>query len=92
MKINHCRGCGAKIVFLTCEKGFMPVNAGTVTEGDEVYEHGKHVSHFATCEKAAGFRRKQHTDKPQDTPRRIGTADMLADPIGAVRQKLKDEK
>lgn len=58
MKVEHCRGCNAEIVWLKTAKGkAMPVDASTVKEGDAQYEHGRHISHFATCKNAKQFKR-----------------------------------
>ena len=48
---THCGSCGDSIVWLmTGNPGKrMPVNAETVSQGDLIYERGRHVSHFATC-------------------------------------------
>jgi len=35
----------------------MPVDASTVDDEDEHYEHSKHVSHFATCPSADWWRK-----------------------------------
>jgi len=57
-RIVRCRSCRARIIFLPTSAGrVMPVDADTVDEEDEVYEQGKHVSHFATCPEANKFRR-----------------------------------
>jgi hypothetical protein len=60
MRIDHCAKCKAAIVWLKTKTGkAMPVNAETAGDDDKEYEHGKHISHFATCEFAAQFRRKR---------------------------------
>lgn len=60
MKLESCRGCGADIVWLkTAEGKSMPVNAETVEAGDQQFEHGRHISHFATCPEAGMFRKKK---------------------------------
>lgn len=56
--IVSCRSCGEDIVFLRTAAGRpMPVNADTVEPGDTDYEHGRHVSHFATCPAADQHRK-----------------------------------
>lgn len=69
VKTNTCRACRAEIVFLACKNGHMPVDAGSVKEGDTDFDHTKHVSHFATCSSPGQFRRRQHTANPASTPR-----------------------
>ncbi len=60
MKVEKCRRCGAEIVFLLTKKGkSMPVVASSVSEGDELYDHAKHKSHFADCPAADLFRKKK---------------------------------
>jgi len=50
-RIVRCQSCRARIIFLTTVNGKkMPVDADTVEDGDEVYEQGRHVSHFTTCD------------------------------------------
>lgn len=57
-RIVRCKGCRARIIFLPTAAGrSMPVDADTVDAEDEVYEQGKHVSHFGTCPEANKFRR-----------------------------------
>jgi hypothetical protein len=59
MKIVTCRRCGARIVFLRTIKGnAMPVDAGTVKEGDTLFlKHEGHMPHWATCKFANEFRK-----------------------------------
>jgi hypothetical protein len=58
MKIVHCSKCNAEMVWLKTKTGkAMPVDAATVKEGDVEYEHGRHISHFATCKFAVKFRK-----------------------------------
>jgi hypothetical protein len=58
MKTSECRSCGAEIVWIKTELGkWMPVDADTITEGDEVFDPGEHVSHFSTCPDAGAHRR-----------------------------------
>lgn len=49
----RCRACGAEIVFLRSPRAGIdsrvPTDASTVNPGDEVFEPGRHVSHFRTC-------------------------------------------
>ena len=60
-RITRCKACNARIVFLqspsTPKK--VPVDADTVEDHDEIYEHGRHVSHFSTCPRADYFRRQR---------------------------------
>ena len=56
-RIVRCRSCNARIIFLETSSGKkMPIDADTVEAEDEVYEHGRHVSHFSTCPDADKFR------------------------------------
>lgn len=56
-RITRCKACRARIIFLDTSSGKkIPVDADTVDAEDEVYEHGKHVSHFSTCTEADKFR------------------------------------
>ena len=59
MKTTECRSCGAEIVFLKTQRGsHIPVDAETVTEGDELFDpKGSHASHFATCDDPGRFRK-----------------------------------
>jgi len=56
---SFCRSCGAPIVFLKTASGkWMPVNAETITPGDEQFEpRSGHVSHFSDCSAADQWRR-----------------------------------
>jgi hypothetical protein len=57
-RITRCRSCRQRIVWLQTVNGKnMPVDADTVEAHDEVFEQGRHVSHFATCKDADTFRR-----------------------------------
>lgn len=59
-RIIRCQACQARIIFLDTAAGKkMPVDADTVEADDDVYEHGRHVSHFSTCTKPDQFRRKR---------------------------------
>lgn len=56
--IQHCRSCGAAIVFLRTRKGkLMPVDAETVDHDEYQFQHGKHRAHFATCPEADRHRK-----------------------------------
>lgn len=55
---NTCRSCGREIVWLKTAAGKnMPVNAETVEPGDDVFQPGRHVSHFSDCPNAGEHRR-----------------------------------
>lgn len=55
-----CRSCGEDIVFLQTVNGKrIPVNADTVNPGDTVFEYGRHVSHFTTCDQPDRFRKRK---------------------------------
>ncbi|MBS0364943.1 MAG: hypothetical protein JSR67_03855 [Proteobacteria bacterium] len=57
-RITRCKSCRARIVWLTTEAGKkIPVDADTVEADDEIYEHGRHVSHFGTCPQASSWRK-----------------------------------
>lgn len=57
-RIVRCRACQARIIFLDTVNGKRaPVDADTVEPGDEVFEAGRHVSHFTTCTDANRFTR-----------------------------------
>jgi hypothetical protein len=57
-RIRRCRGCNARIIWFGTDDGKnMPVDADTVEAGDDELDLTRHVSHFATCKKAAQFRR-----------------------------------
>jgi len=56
----RCKSCHARIVFLPTKGGVnMPIDAASVAPDDEAYAHGRHVSHFSTCTRAAFHRRKR---------------------------------
>lgn len=58
-RITRCSSCRARIVFLYTESGAkMPVDADTVSPGDEQFDAQKHISHFADCPAAANHRRR----------------------------------
>lgn len=53
-----CKTCGAAIVWLKTSTGkAMPVDAGTVQEGETLFVPGRHTSHFATCPQADQHRK-----------------------------------
>lgn len=54
-----CRSCGEQIIFLKTASGKnIPVDAETVTEGDDLFEpKSGHVSHFATCSDPGAHRK-----------------------------------
>ena len=57
-RITRCKSCRAQIVWLKTVAGkTMPVDADTVEANDEVYEHGRHVSHFGTCPQSDQWRK-----------------------------------
>ena len=67
---TKCRSCDTEIAFVETRSGSqMPVDADSLDDEDiEIlgrvgerlqYEHGRHVSHFATCPDAYKFRRKR---------------------------------
>ena len=59
-KLAKCRSCDEYIVFLKTKRGAnMPVDADSVEEGDELFDHTRHVSHFSTCPDADKFRRRK---------------------------------
>ena len=50
MSGNRCDSCGADIRWLKTTAGkWMPVNAGTVSPTDTLFDGTKHVTHFSTC-------------------------------------------
>ena len=58
-RITRCKSCRARIVWLkTVAAKNIPVDADTVEPGDEVYEHGRHVSHFSTCPQSDQWRKR----------------------------------
>lgn len=58
MKSQHCKACGAPIIFLPTKLGKQnPVNAESVQPGDTTFDHTRHRSHFIDCPKAKEFRR-----------------------------------
>lgn len=57
-RITRCKTCRARIIwFRTASGKNMPVDADSVKPEDDEYEHGRHISHFATCGQAAQHRR-----------------------------------
>lgn len=70
-----CKHCGKSIVFMRTKSGkSMPVNAETVSYGDEFtkfYDSKIHISHFSDCPGAEKFRRpkgKMTTQANQHVP------------------------
>ncbi len=61
VKVEHCRSCGAPIVWVKTKLGkHMPVEAEPSVEFAQMiieYDPTKHVSHFATCPNAAKHRK-----------------------------------
>jgi hypothetical protein len=55
---SFCRSCGEPLVFLRTKAGkWMPVDAGSVSPGDELFEpRSGHESHWDTCPEAAMWR------------------------------------
>ena len=59
LKLVRCRSCGQYMVFLPTANGKkMPVDAESVDEGDEEFDHTKHISHFSTCPNADQHRKR----------------------------------
>lgn len=59
---RKCQGCGKWIVwFVTSNGKRMPVDEETTepTDAQHQLDLKRHVSHFATCPKAAEYRRKR---------------------------------
>lgn len=57
---EQCRSCGAPIVWLPTRTGkTMPVDMATVRPGDALFDHTRHVSHFATCPQADTWRHSE---------------------------------
>ncbi len=55
--LQRCKSCGASIVYLSTRGcSMMPVDASSVAEADEQFDHTKHVSHFSSCPNAAAHR------------------------------------
>lgn len=60
MTTVQCQKCKAPMVFLlTRNNRRIPIDASTVRAGDVMFDHTRHVSHFATCPAAAHFRKKK---------------------------------
>lgn len=56
-RIVRCRACRARIIFLETATGkAMPCDADSVEPEDTAYEHGRHISHFSTCNDPDRFR------------------------------------
>ena len=77
MKIERCKKCGAKIVFLkTSKASYMPVDWDSLqpidqrnfTNGFPIQYDPKrgHVSHFATCPYSDEFRNKRNGGKKNE--------------------------
>jgi hypothetical protein len=48
--VANCISCGAPILWVGTKKGrFMPIDASSANPRDDMYDHLRHVSHFATC-------------------------------------------
>ena len=62
--MSSCRSCRASIIWMKTVNGKnMPVNWTEEAQGDKVFDHKKHVSHYATCPNAAQHRKdKQQGD------------------------------
>lgn len=59
-ELVECSGktCKADIIFLTTRAGrLMPVDADSVSVDDFVYEHQRHMPHFATCVDRKAFKK-----------------------------------
>lgn len=57
-RAKPCTTCEKPIVFLPTKRGnMMPIDAETVQPKDTVYEHGRHVSHFASCSNPEKYRK-----------------------------------
>ena len=55
---SQCRSCGAEIFWLKTVNGKnMPVNPLEVLPDDSLFDHKRHISHFATCPSAKAHRR-----------------------------------
>ncbi len=55
--LQRCKSCGAAIVYLSSrEGGLTPVDASSAEPADDVYDHTRHVNHFATCPVAMAHR------------------------------------
>ena len=56
--MSKCRSCGADIVWVKTQQGKnMPIDAET-DNGDTIFDHNVHRSHFATCPHADQHRRR----------------------------------
>lgn len=59
-RIVRCKSCRAQIIFLRTPAGKLcPTDADTIDAHDEVFEWGRHVSHFTTCPNAGEHRRSR---------------------------------
>lgn len=58
------KGCGARIIWLRTRRGrFMPIEPESVEPDDELYDHGRHVVHWASCPYADWFRSSRASDQ-----------------------------
>ena len=58
-QVRKCSSCGADIVFLkTHRNSYMPCDAQSVEEGDDMFDKKKHISHFSTCPEADKHRKR----------------------------------
>jgi hypothetical protein len=49
-RIVRCASCPGLIVWLKTKNGAnMPTDASSVDPEDRIFDHQKHISHFATC-------------------------------------------
>jgi len=61
MKVNICKKCGEKIVFIPTNKGkMMPVDFNKDIKDWSVFNKDVHMTHFASCKYADEFRKKIH--------------------------------
>lgn len=61
------KGCGAPIIWLLTRRGkFMPIEPESVEPDDELYEHGRHIVHWASCPYADWFRASRGPDPDQE--------------------------
>lgn len=59
MRTFKCGSCQAEIVWLTTAANkAMPVDAASAQPGDSLFDHKRHVSHFATCQSAPQHRKR----------------------------------
>ena len=68
MRIDKCKKCNAPIVWLKKRNGkWMCVDAETYKDG-EIYQHGVHSPHWATCPYAQDFHAKPETTVDKTPP------------------------